>query len=117
MRAEVVTARCATSGRLHGMRMQEAESGTWLYTWAFPLAEKAAEREGYGSSAGIHGKLQMGDGWPGCPSCGNASFVLCNSCQRVTCHPDYKGWFKCRWCPSQGEVGGHIDHLQARGDG
>ena len=116
MRAEVVTARCASSGQLYGMRMQQAEADTWLYTWSFRLAEKTAAREGY-SSGEIAGSLQAGEGWPGCPVCGNISFVRCNSCHRVTCHPNYSGWFSCRWCTSSGEVGGSIDRLQARNDG
>lgn len=116
MRAEIVTARCAGDGSLYGMRMQEADRGTWLYTWTFRLREQTAEREGYGGGE-IAGTLEMAPEWPGCPHCRSESFVRCGACGKVTCHATSGGSFRCRWCDNRGEISGTIDRLSARDDG
>ena len=96
MEASVILGRCPQGGRTYGMRIEKMEDGDWWRTWAFPVQDSQAEREGYDRTP-VQGNLRGFEGYPGCPYCGTTGFVQCNVCHKLTC---WKGEEKivCQWC-------------------
>ena len=96
MEAVVILAKCSKNKSLYGMRAQKMNDGDWWRTWAFPVDERKAHKEGY-DITNIQGNLYHTEDYPGCPYCGAKSFVLCNKCNKITC---WKGETRltCQWC-------------------
>jgi hypothetical protein len=113
-RVEIVCLRCSRSGQLWGARFEEVSPNVWSATWAFPLRDAVAAREGYDRST-ITGQFTLSDEYPGCVSCENRSFVLCG-CGRLGCAPDGAKWYQCPWCRGAGEVAGQIERIDSVGD-
>ena len=44
--ASVILAKCSQGQKLYGIRIEKRE-GDWIRTWAFPLKEEMAEKEGF----------------------------------------------------------------------
>ena len=107
MEASVILAKCSKHNRTFGIRV-EKRGNEWVRTWAFPIDEAKAKREGF-DRTNIKGSLRAVDRYPGCPHCGNYSFVQCG-CGKVSCYQgsgkperlsDNKhegGAFRCHWC-------------------
>ena len=107
MEANVILAKCSKNNRTFGIRVEKREN-EWVRTWAFPIDEAKAKREGFDRTK-INGSLRAVDRYPGCPYCENYSFVKCG-CEKVSCYkgsdepeekPDNKykgGSFLCNWC-------------------
>ena len=45
--AVVLIAKCGESHKTYGMRLEKTGHDRWLTTWAFPIKESSAKREGY----------------------------------------------------------------------
>ena len=45
--AVVLIAKCGESQKTYGMRLEKTGHDRWLTTWAFPIKESSAKREGY----------------------------------------------------------------------
>ena len=45
--AVIVLAKCGESHKTYGMRAERHGKDNWLITWAFPIKETSAKREGY----------------------------------------------------------------------
>lgn len=110
----IILARCAEHRALFGMRLQR-EGVRWLVTWAFPVREGVAGREGYASAA-IEGEFGLDAGYPGCPSCRAEGFVCCGACERVACWDSRAARVTCPWCASRMEVSGTITRLSGGSD-
>jgi hypothetical protein rflaF_15811 len=95
--ASVIVMKCGITKKLSGVRVQKMEDGDWYRTWAFPLKEKTASREGY-SQTQIHGSLRKTDDYPGCPHCGSKGFYLCYKCNKVVCWNGIDSNGVCPWC-------------------
>ena len=95
MEAAVLLAKCKDK-RTYGMRIQRMSDGDWWRTWAFPIDERRANKEGYGVTK-AQGNLYVTDEYPGCPYCGTNGFVQCNSCKKLSCIKDEKKLI-CPWC-------------------
>lgn len=102
--------RCKHDGRLSGIRMEE-RSGGWYYTWAFPIKETSASKEGYDNTK-ISGSFHRGEDYRGCPYCGNRGFVRCGRCHKLTCIGK-EDHFHCQWCGNDGRITGTITELDA----
>lgn len=96
MEAAVILARCSRGAKLYGMRTQKMEDGDWWRTWAFPIDENRAHKEGYDTTP-IRGNLKNTSGYPGCPYCGTYNFAQCGKCSKLTCYNGEKQ-LKCGWC-------------------
>ncbi|MDR0496079.1 MAG: hypothetical protein LBH42_00535 [Treponema sp.] len=110
MAASVILARCSKHGRAFGIRV-EKRGNDWVSTWAFPIDDAKAKREGFDRTK-ISGSFQPVDGYPGCPHCGADELVQCG-CGRMICYkeggtygksekkPERKSennFLRCPWC-------------------
>lgn len=100
--AAVAVCKCGRSHKLFGVRFEKKSSGTWEYTWAFPLKADAAKREGYDGTR-IDGAIEPDLDYPGCPYCGSIGFVLCG-CGNLNCNIPNSSTFTCEWCGRSGEL-------------
>ena len=101
--ALVVLCRCGEVHKPYGIRAEKTAANRWSLTWAFPIKEAAAKREGYDRSS-IGGEVFFSDEYPGCPYCGRRELTVC-SCGHLNCTVVNNGVFTCEWCGSQGGLG------------
>lgn len=101
--AVVLIAKCGESRRTYGMRLEKTGHDRWLATWAFPIRESSAKREGY-DKVQIKGDNSFSDDYPGCPYCGGYGLTLC-ACGHLSCTILRNDIFTCEWCGTQGKIG------------
>ena len=101
LEANVVMARCGKTGQAFGIRVEKRTDNNWYCTWAFPMSESAASKEGYSSK--VSGTILFDDEYPGCPHCQNSGWVLCG-CGKLTCWTATEKTVTCKWCGKQSEV-------------
>lgn len=94
--ATVVMAKCRQSKRPYGIRTEKRPDGIWYCTWAFPLSENAAKREGYGETL-VSGRVELDGEYPGCPYCGARGWFVCGVCGKLTCNAG-ETHVTCSWC-------------------
>jgi hypothetical protein len=98
--------KCGTSGRPFGIRI-EKRGDDWVSTWAFPIDEAKAKREGFDKTK-ILGSLMPVDKFPGCPYCNAHAFMQC-PCGKMICYKmtgskaEKKSVsnMKCPWCNAE----------------
>lgn len=103
--AVIVLAKCGDRHKTYGMRVEKTGKDQWLVTWAFPIKESAAKREGYDKTT-VRGSIVFSDDYPGCPYCGRKELTLC-SCGHLNCTVTSNGVFTCEWCGTQGQLGAY----------
>lgn len=103
--ATVALCKCKETHKTYGVRFEKTAEGNWVYTWAFPIKESSAKREGYDGTV-IEGAIMPREDYPGCPYCGSKFFVVC-SCGKLNCNIGTPGLFICEWCGMKGELGGY----------
>lgn len=108
----VLVSRCSAGKRLFGIRMEERGTRRWIVTWAFPVKESTATREGYDRTE-IRGSFDFDEHYPGCPGCSARGLVLCDQCGKLGCWDTRTTHFRCPWCGSQGRVEGQVTKLKA----
>lgn len=101
--ALILLAKCAEQHKTYGIRSEKVSSNHWRNTWAFPIKESSAKREGYDKTS-ISGIIEFAEDYPGCPYCGGKELILC-SCGHLNCTITKNGLFTCEWCGAQGTVG------------
>lgn len=101
--AVVLIAKCGESHKTYGMRLEKTGHDRWLTTWAFPIKESSAKREGY-DKVQVKGDISFADDYPGCPYCGGRGLTLC-SCGHLSCTILRNDIFTCEWCGTQGQIG------------
>lgn len=101
--AVIVLCKCGKHHKTYGIRAEKRGRNSWVWTWAFPIKESSAKREGYDKSS-IKGTIVYADEYPGCPYCGSKSFTVC-SCGHLSCTIVKDGIFTCEWCGIQGTIG------------
>jgi transcription elongation factor Elf1 len=100
LNAKVIMAKCSSTNKAFGMRIEQ-RGRDWVRTWAFPINERKAKREGFDANT-VSGSMEPTDEYPGCPHCGNIGFVQCG-CEKIGCaggvqaHGDYAD-YTCPWC-------------------
>ena len=100
--AVVVLCKCGKHHKTYGIRAEKRESDSWACTWAFPIKESSAKREGYDKSS-IKGNIVFTEEFPGCPYCGGRNWTVC-SCGHLNCTLVTNGIFTCEWCGAQGTI-------------
>lgn len=101
--AVVVLCKCGEHHKTYGIRMEKRGRDDWVCTWAFPIKEDAAKREGYDNSF-VQGNISFTEEYPGCPYCGRDGWTVC-SCGHLSCTIVEDGSFTCEWCGDQGPIG------------
>ncbi len=101
MKAKVILMKCPESNKTYGVRIEEYESD-WYRTWAFPLEEKTAAKEGYDKEK-IVGNLYAADEYPGCPHCKAVQFLKCATCGKLSCWTGNEK-VRCPWCGTTGHI-------------
>ena len=96
MKAAVVLVKCTRRPMTYGIRMQTEDGESWHKTWAFPVDENRAGKEGYGQQS-IEGYYFNDDSFPGCPCCGAKQIIFCSSCHRASCWNGETD-MNCAWC-------------------
>lgn len=92
--ASVILAKCDNK-QLYGIRI-EKRAGDWMRTWAFPLSEENAEKEGFDKSS-FTGYFLTDEEYPGCPYCGARKCFVCGNCGKISCY-DGSDKVVCNWC-------------------
>lgn len=100
--AVIVLAKCGSNHQTYGLRTEKVGKNQWLVTWAFPIKESAAKREGYDKTT-VKGDIQFSDDFPGCPYCGGHNWTVC-SCGHLGCTILNNGVYTCEWCGTQGQI-------------
>ena len=101
--ATVAVCKCKEAHKTYGVRFEKISHLNWKYTWAFPMKESTAKREGYDATL-IQGSIMPTDEYPGCPYCGVKYFVVCQ-CGKLNCNTGgVNGVFTCQWCGLTGEL-------------
>lgn len=114
LKAVVILARCCKVGELFGLRFETSSADSWAATWAFPVREPSAGREGYDRRS-IAGSFTFSAEYPGCPHCDAFSIFRCG-CGKAGCWNGNDRAVQCRWCGATSELAGAIDHLAASPD-
>lgn len=100
--AVVLLAKCGEQHKTYGMRAEKISNDHWIITWAFPIKESAAHREGYDKTT-VRGTIEFSSDYPGCPYCGGNSITLC-SCGNVSCTILKNDMFTCEWCKTDSTI-------------
>lgn len=103
LEAEIKCMDIHAMNKLYGMRLEKTGHDRWLTTWAFPIKESSAKREGY-DKVQVKGDISFADDYPGCPYCGGHGLTLC-SCGHLSCTILRNNIFTCEWCGTQGQIG------------
>ena len=101
--AVIVLCKCGERHKTYGIRAEKRGRDNWAFTWAFPIKEDSANREGYDKSS-VKGNISFDGEYPGCPYCGGYSWTVC-SCGHLSCTVVKNGVFTCEWCGAQGTIG------------
>lgn len=114
--ARIAMCKCKElKGKTYGVRFQRDGSG-WKYTWAFPMNEGSAKREGYNDTR-IMGSIEPDEDYPGCPYCKTKYFVICGTCHHLNCNVNTGNIFTCEWCGASGTLGDFYgDGIASGGD-
>ena len=111
--AVIVLCKCAEVHKTYGIRTERQSGDRWSFTWAFPIKEDSARREGYDKSF-VKGVITYEENYPGCPYCGGRKWVVC-SCGHLNCSVMKNGIFTCEWCGAQGMIGLYTGEAIAAG--
>jgi hypothetical protein len=113
--AVIALCKCKESKKTYGVRFERRGAKSWNYTWAFPMKEDSARREGYTGTT-ISGNVQPTREYPGCPYCGTKYFVVCQ-CGKLNCYISAGGRFTCAWCGQTGKLTAYAgDGIASGGD-
>lgn len=100
--ARIALCKCKETKKIYGVRMEKSQEG-WNCTWAFPISEESATREGYATTI-LKGCIGHKPEYNGCPYCGVKVFIVCGSCKRLNCNTTASDLFTCEWCGSTGRL-------------
>jgi len=109
MAANVLLAKCGGPDKTYGIRVEQ-RGGDWVSTWAFPIDETKAKREGFHKTK-ITGSFRPAPEYPGCPYCQNNNLLQCG-CGKMFCYKEPRALsksetknesktdnaLKCPWC-------------------
>ena len=111
--AAVVLCKCGEVHKTYGIRAEKNGVDDWTFTWAFPIKEDSAIREGYDRSS-VNGNITFADDYPGCPYCGGSKLTVC-SCGHLNCTILKNNLFTCEWCGTQGTIGAYTGEMIVAG--
>ena len=106
LNAKVVMARCSQNKKSFGIRIEQ-RGRDWVRTWAFPIDERKAEREGYSASDTSTLSGDDDPNYPGCPHCKDKGIAMC-ACGKISCQGGLRNYgnyaeLTCPWCGNKGQ--------------
>ncbi len=110
----IAMGRCSEAKQAYGIRFERQGANQWLATWAFPIKEALAKKEGYEETR-MDGQFSLDSAFPGCPHCTARGFFLCG-CGKLACWAGEEKRFTCPWCGRSGELTGEITSIDGSGD-
>lgn len=113
MKATVILQKCTKTKKTFGIRIQELEDGEWYRTWAFPIDENRAKREGYHKTQ-VMSLLPSQTEYPGCPHCECKNFFYDHNCGKISCYYGEER-FTCPWCGGTYDVVSITEKLKFSG--
>ena len=117
LKVSIVISRCSREKRCFGIRFEQTRHDIWGATWAFPIKESAAKKEGYNKTE-LKGGFELKEGaYPGCPHCGAYSIFQCGKCGKTSCWDAESRTVTCPWCSNEILIEGYIEKLGASSDG
>ena len=94
--AQVILSKCEKTADTFGINM-EKRGDDWVRTWAFPIKDDVAKREGFDKNM-LSGSFSADPEYPGCPYCEAVGFFICE-CGKMSCWDINKGnLVTCYWC-------------------
>ena len=111
--ASVILAKCKDK-KIYGIRIEKRDND-WVRTWAFPISEDMAEKEGV-DKTNITGSVYTDEEYPGCPYCGAKRCFVCGNCGKVSCY-DGSDKVVCKWCGASGKATADDGALDVTGGG
>lgn len=100
--ANVILSKCEKTAKTFGIRV-EKRNNDWFRTWAFPIKDDVAKREGFDKIV-LNGSFLADPEFPGCPYCKADSFFIC-SCGKMSCCDLNRGnVVTCHWCGTKCEL-------------
>lgn len=112
--ASVILAKCVQNKKLYGIRIEKRDND-WVRTWAFPIKEETAEKEGF-DKINFTGSFYTDEEYPGCPYCGTKKCFVCGSCGKISCY-DGSDKVVCSWCGAGGTATNDDEKLDVSGGG
>jgi hypothetical protein len=84
--------------------------GSWhLATVAGDIVEEGGDPGDFP----VAGRFAVSPTYPGCPSCGNDSYIRCGTCGSLSCWKSSETSSLCGHCGHRGRVTGSIDSVKA----
>lgn len=111
----IILSTCQHVNKVFGIRFEEFDRGNWVGTWAFPIKESVAQREGY-DKVQITGSFSFANSYPGCPYCKAVSIFKC-SCGKNVCWDGETKNVKCPICKQSVYLSGLVTDMMAGTDG
>lgn len=81
MNAAVILQKCGKTGKTFGIRVQQMDDGEWYRTWAFPMDEARAGREGY-SGTKLNSMLPETPEYPAAPIAEARAFSMTTTAEK-----------------------------------
>lgn len=100
--AKIAICKCGEAKKVFGVRF-EADGLAWKYTWAFPIREETARREGYDNTI-LKGNIYPDEEYLGCPYCRRNTFIICSACHKLSCNVTAGNTCTCEWCGMTGII-------------
>jgi hypothetical protein len=100
--ALILLSKCGETHKTYGIRVEKIDKNNWLATWAFPIKENSAKREGYDKTS-IKGNILFSEDYLGCPYCRRIGLTVC-SCGHIGCTITHNNVYHCEWCGSNGTI-------------
>ena len=118
LNAKILIARCSKNTKMFGIRIEQ-RGREWNRTWAFPIEEDKAQKEGFEATT-ISSSLVADPEYPGCPHCESLDLVQC-PCGKMGCYGGVvrnkkKNEYLCPWCKNKCYVE-FVDRISVSGGG
>jgi transposase-like protein len=108
----IVIAKCISFRQNFGIRFENRnDHNEWVGTWAFPIKESVAKKEGYNKNV-ITGSFTFSSEYPGCPYCKSVGLIKC-SCNNIGCWDGETDTITCPSCGKTSRIIGEIDSFQS----
>lgn len=110
----VFISKCLKTNKSFGTRIEEIE-GDWYCTWAFPVDDQVASKEGY-DKQNMQGQLLFSKEYNGCPHCESSGWIRCGGCGKFSCY-DNNEVVTCPWCQRENKVSAAKGKIDISGGG
>lgn len=111
----LLSVKCSKNRNLWLAKYDSQNSAPYPLLGVYPIDEASYARLSAGESSLKVDTSELGQ-IPQCPECGDATLVMCNSCQQLSCAGTGK-LHTCPWCGSKGRLGQSSNFAACRNAG